>query len=340
MVFTVTKNLTLPSMGYTHQYRRNTSMTNATITININGEDINVPDKETTANELIVLAGLDSADHYLMHIDVKTQVSYASKGGQNVPLQMGAKFVSVPVEQSAVGNTLESGKPALNSNAVEHEKPASKDQIWKLNVQGVLLKLSNPLIVVRDALIEAGFDPNTGWIAVLKRTGEGKVQVSLADTIDLTLPGIEKLRLTPAEINNGEVQSALRRDFALLPKDETFLKKRGLTWETIIDVKRRWLILRGFVLPSGFNHSATDVAIEVPPTYPTAEIDMFHCLPHLTLVGGSPIAQTEGKTPIQGQEFQQWSRHLNGTTRWDPKTDSVMTHIAVIEAALSAEVGE
>lgn len=303
-------------------------MTNATITININGEDINIPDKETTANELLVLAGLNSADHFLMSIDAKTQVSYASKGGQNIPLQMGAKFVSVPIGHSASGD---------NS---EHGKSAPKEQIWKLNVQGVLLKLSNPLIVVKDALIEAGFDPNTGWIAVLKRTGEDKVQVSLSDTIDLALPGIEKLRLTPAEINNGEVQSALRREFALLPKDETFLEKRGLTWETIIDVKRRWLILRGFVLPSGFDHAATDIAIEVPPTYPTAKIDMFHCLPHLTLASGNAIAKTEGRTPIQGQEFQQWSRHLNGTTRWDPKTDSVMTHIAVIEAALLAEVGE
>lgn len=220
------------------------------------------------------------------------------------------------------------------------ERMTSREQSWKLNVQGVLLTLTTPLIAVKDALAQAGFDPNANWIAILKRKGEAKLQVALTDSIDLRLPGIERLRLTPGQINNGEAHSVPRRGFQLLEKDETFLHQRGLNWETFEEGGRRWLLLRNFVLPDGYNHSVVDIAIDVPLAYPRAEIDMFHCLPHLTLKAGGTISETSGRTAIQGQTFQQWSRHLNGQTRWDATTDSVMTHIAVIEAALLKEIGE
>ncbi len=220
------------------------------------------------------------------------------------------------------------------------ERLVSRQPSWKLNVQGVLLTLTTPVVVVKDALAKAGFDPSKGWIAILKRRGEAKLQVALTDTIDLTLPGIEKLRLTPAQINNGEAHTAPRREFALLGKDEAYLNERSLNWETFVDGGRRWLLLRNFVLPTGYNHSVVDIAIDVPPTYPRSEIDMFHCHPHLALTSGRPIAQTSVRTAIAGRSHQQWSRHLKGQTRWNPDTDSVMTHIAVIEAALLKEVGE
>ena len=220
------------------------------------------------------------------------------------------------------------------------ERLVSRQPSWKLNVQGVLLTLTSPVVVVKDALAQAGFDPSTGWIAILKRRGEAKLQVALTDTIDLTLPGIEKLRLTPAQINNGDAHAAPRREFRLLEKDEAYLNERSLHWETYVDGGRRWLLLRNFVLPDGYNHSVIDIAIDVPPTYPRSEIDMFHCFPHLTLNTGRIIGETSGRTAIAGQTYQQWSRHLKGQTRWNPATDSVMTHIAVVEAALLNEVGE
>tara|TARA_R110000850_G_scaffold42162_2_gene108466 strand:- start:3179 stop:4321 length:1143 start_codon:yes stop_codon:yes gene_type:complete len=220
------------------------------------------------------------------------------------------------------------------------ERLSSKERSWKLNVQGVLLTLTTPLIAVKDALAQAGFDPSANWITILKRKGEAKLQVSMTDKIDLRLAGIEKLRLTPGQINNGEAQLAPRRGFRLLDKDEKYLQQRGLTWETFVETGRRWLLLRNFVLPKGYNHALVDIAIDVPLAYPRAEIDMFHCLPHLTLKAGGTIGETSGRTTIQHQIFQQWSRHLNGQTRWNPASDSVMTHIAVIEAALLKEVGE
>jgi len=140
------------------------------------------------------------------------------------------------------------------------ERLVSHQPSWKLNVQGVLLTLTTPIVVVKDALAQAGFDPSKGWIAILKRKGEAKLQVALTDTIDLTLPGIEKLRLTPAQINNGEAHSAPRREFVLLEKDEAYLNERSLHWETFSEGGRRWLLLRNFILPEGYNHSVVDIA--------------------------------------------------------------------------------
>ncbi|EAM5217766.1 hypothetical protein FD430_24505 [Salmonella enterica] len=39
-----------------------------------------------------------------------------------------------------------------------------------------------------------------------------------------------------------------------------------------------------------------------------------------------------------GNSYQRWRRHLNGTTRWNPLTDSVTTHLAVVEESLLREV--
>jgi hypothetical protein len=220
------------------------------------------------------------------------------------------------------------------------ERFSSRKQSWKLQVQGVILNLTTPLVSVKSALAQAGFDPNAGWISILKRKGEAKLQVALDYEIDLRLPGIEKLRITPAQIQNGEALNAPRRSFPLLDKDEAYLNERGLLWETLVEGGRRWLILRHFMLPAGYNHGVVDIAIDVPAQYPRAEIDMFHCFPHLTLKSGGVICATTGRTSIQGHPFQQWSRHLYGQTRWNPTTDSVMTHLAVIDAALSKEVGE
>lgn len=267
-------------------------------------------------------------------------------GANKIPVDLVRLVARIPDNEALYLERTDAADKELNHGDVVRlggkgvERLSSREQSWKLNVQGVFLTLTTPLIAVKDALVQAGFDPNANWIAILKRKGEAELQVTLTDQIDLRLPGIEKLRLTPGQINNGETQSAPRRAFQLLEKDETYLRQRGLFWETFQDAGRRWLMLRNFVLPEGYNHAVADIAIDVPDSYPRAEIDMFHCLPHLTLKVGGIIGETSERTSIQGQMYQQWSRHLNGQTRWDPNTDSVMTHIAVIEAALLKEVGE
>ncbi|NOZ51693.1 MAG: hypothetical protein GXP08_00920 [Gammaproteobacteria bacterium] len=220
------------------------------------------------------------------------------------------------------------------------EKLYTKPKSWQLNVQGVLVISDHPTILASDALNAAGFNPDKGWILILKVKGEPKQSIGLDDHIDLRKPGIEKLRLIPAEINNGDAVATSSMAFALLDKDRAYLNALDIEWKTVLDGGRRWLIIRNYILPSGYNHEHTTIAIEIPTTYPGAAIDMFYVYPALTLANGGKIEQTQSTVNIVGTTYQRWSRHLNGATRWNPLTDCVVTHLAVIEESLLREVGE
>lgn len=234
---------------------------------------------------------------------------------------------------------LESGdKVDLSESGLE--RIYSEKRSWVLNVHGVRITSEQPTILASEAMQAAGFNPAEGWILILKVKGEPKQSITVNDVIDLTKPGIEKLRLTPAEINNGEAATDLRSDFALLEKDADYLNTLGIKWETLIDNRRRWLIIRDYLLPAGFNYEVADIAIDIPASYPDAAIDMFYCNPALKLASGTVIEQTASHVSISGITYQRWSRHLNGATRWNPLTDSVITQMAVVEESLLREVGE
>ncbi len=210
---------------------------------------------------------------------------------------------------------------------------------WKLNVQGVVLDLPFPVIQVDEALRLAGFDNTQEWHIFLKVVGSPKKEVSLADIIDLKTPGIEKLRLTPKNVNNGEGPIA-RREFLLLDLDHRYLNETSVRWETVVDGGRRWLMLHDYPVPPGFNHGAVRLALEIPPTYPGAQIDMFYTNPPLLLASGSAIDCTHIAASIGGEHFNGWSRHRGPGSEWNPVSDNVITHLALVESAMMKEVGE
>jgi hypothetical protein len=211
---------------------------------------------------------------------------------------------------------------------------------WKLNVQGVILEVHAPTISVRQAIKDAGFDPAKNWIIILRVRGEPKREVDLVYVIDLRTPGIEKLRLTPREVNNGEAIAKPHREFGLLAVDERFLDGLRLWWETVTDAKRRWLLIHNYPLPAGFTTDRTLLALEIPLTYPSAQIDMFYTRPALTLKSGRAIDRTQVAADIQGHPFNGWSRHRGPTSMWNPESDNVATHLALVESAMLKEVGE
>lgn len=210
---------------------------------------------------------------------------------------------------------------------------------WLLNVQGKRIKSEMPTIPVVEALTRAGFDPNA-WIIILKIQGQPKRQLNVNDTIDLSAPGIEKVRLTPKDVGNGEVRVPCRRDFAILEVDESFLDGLGLPWETKQIGDQRWLIVRDYPVPAGYTVSTVALALLVPSNYPQAQIDMFYVYPSLQRTAGGNIPATESKCTIEGLSFQRWSRHRGSGSPWHPGRDNVMTHLALVEAALNKEVDQ
>lgn len=211
---------------------------------------------------------------------------------------------------------------------------------WILNVQGVRLELHAPEVTVRDAIAQAGFDVHQAWHIFLKVAGQPKQEVQLDTVIDLRRPGIEKLRLTPRDVSNGETSIALRYDFALIEADEQFLNLHHAMWETRLDNQRRWLLIHNFPIPQGYTAQRATLALEVPPNYPAAQIDMFYAHPPLALVSGRAIDATQVTVQISGQTYQRWSRHRGGAAPWRPESDSVITHLALVESALAKEVSQ
>lgn len=216
----------------------------------------------------------------------------------------------------------------------------SRKLVWKLNVQGVVLELSAPTILVRKALVLAGFNPDQGWQIFLKIAGQKKQPVELTTEIDLRTPGIERLRLTPKDVNNGEAPPAPCRTFALLDVDEAHLNRLGLRWETIIEADRRWLLLHDYPLPAAYTATHTKLALEVPPNYPGAQIYGFFAYPPLALSSGRAIESTQLRGVLHGVEYHGWSRNRGPAAPWNPATDNVVTQLALVDAALAKEAGE
>ncbi|TAZ86574.1 hypothetical protein ELH72_08635 [Rhizobium ruizarguesonis] len=226
----------------------------------------------------------------------------------------------------------------IKSAGVEHFR-SRKPEVWELNVQGKKITSTVPMISVFDALTRAGFDSDA-WIIILKVAGQPKRQLSVDDEIDLRAPGIEKIRLTAKDVNNGEAPAAPLREFALLEIDESYLESVGLQWETRNSDGHRWLIIRDYPVPDGYAAKSTTLALMVPPTYPQAEIDMFYVRPPLRRSSGIAIPATEASQAIGGLPFQRWSRHRGTIAPWNPQRDSVVTHLVLVESALVKEVGE
>lgn len=216
--------------------------------------------------------------------------------------------------------------------------PVTVTAEWTLNVQGVPIKSDIPKIPVREALLKAGFDPEKDWIIVLK-DADGKVQLGIDDEIDLSKEGIEKLRLTPREINNGDNRRSTsdKPAFMLLPSDDEGFRLRGFEPRRVVEDNRQWLIFENYPLPNGLSPKAVAVALEIPPNYPRAEIDMFYCHPSVRRDDGVVIPQTNATERIEGRIYQRWSRHRGAQSRWDPRNDTVLTHLTLVDGALTTE---
>ena len=215
----------------------------------------------------------------------------------------------------------------------DREKPAK----YKLNVQNKTIQWGEPAITVAVAIKEAGFDPDKPWIIILKAAGKPKMEVGLDYVIDLTDPGVEKLRLTPKDVGNGEAPWVARCDFEVLDEDGAFLDELGLRWETLIDGESRWLVIHDYPLPQGYRAETASLALLIPREYPDAQLDMFYLHPAASLASGARLDRCDATVEIEGKIYQRWSRHRQGVP-WDPTMDNVATHLGLVEGCLAREV--
>lgn len=221
------------------------------------------------------------------------------------------------------------------------EKFVTRLKTWKLRVQGVTLEFTVPHVKVGEAMKQAGFDPTKAWDIFLLVAGQPKKKVDVDFDVDLTTPGIERIRLMQRNVDNGEAPTPkLRREFRLLEVDEAHLDATRLNWETIKCDERRWLIINDYPLLPGYKPTKVKLALDIPKNYPQAQLDMFYFYPAVTRCDGAAIPNTQITAVIEGGQFQGWSRHRNGAHPWDPFSDNVATQLALVEHSLAREFGE
>ena len=118
-----------------------------------------------------------------------------------------------------------------------------------------------------------------------------------------------------------------------------YLDGLALRWETVVEKGRRWLVIRDYPLPPGYSVPTSDLALELPETYPQAQIYGFYAYPPLALASGRAIANTQLNGVIDGKPYVGWSRYRPGQP-WNPDVDNVVSQFALVEAALLKEAGE
>lgn len=131
----------------------------------------------------------------------------------------------------------------------------------------------------------------------------------------------------------------MRRAFALPEIDREFLDSRGKPWETLIEGQSRWVIIDGFALPPGYNHSVVAVALLLQDSYPDVQIDMAYFFPALARADGKTIRALSNQ-PLDGKIWQRWSRHRVGEGAWRPGIDNIETHLLYVSVFLTQELSK
>lgn len=129
----------------------------------------------------------------------------------------------------------------------------------------------------------------------------------------------------------------MRKQFQLSEEDEQCLAALGLEWEAIVENNTKWLVVRSFPVPEGYNHREADAALRIAPSYPDDQIDMVYFSPALALTNGKPIRQLTPH-PLDGKQYQQWSRHRTAANPWRPGLDNICTHLLQVTNWLEREL--
>lgn len=130
----------------------------------------------------------------------------------------------------------------------------------------------------------------------------------------------------------------MRRQFELREDDEMFLCARRLSYETIIESNMRWLIIHEFPIPKGYSHCAALTAVLMVPGYPDTQLDMVYFFPSLSRQDGKAIGGLTSH-PLDGKNWQRWSRHRTAQNPWRPGEDDLSTHLLLVDEWLLREFG-
>lgn len=105
--------------------------------------------------------------------------------------------------------------------------------------------------------------------------------------------------------------------------------------ELEIDTDFRWFIIKRWSLVSGWNKECTRVLILIPSGYAITPPDNFYTEPDLAVKDGGQPGSTSAAQPINGQQWLQFSFHVEASD-WQPENGhNLLTFLAGVDRRLS-----
>jgi hypothetical protein len=115
--------------------------------------------------------------------------------------------------------------------------------------------------------------------------------------------------------------------------DITCLTERGVEYSVTSEANMTCVVIRGYVLPTGYNCSQADLLLRLNPGFPDVPPDMWWFDPPLRLTNGRTVPATEVTENHVGRQWQRWSRHFN-PGQWRSGTDTLESFLALIRKEL------
>ena len=287
----------------------------------INKEEHLTREQVITGNDLHKLAGTSSDTHFIRKVTEKGKIEVGPLIKVDLTECGIEKFIILPYEQETID---------LETCYCEGATPIITFQ-YLLKINREKYKVENEKLTGAEILALAGKDPKSHRLRMF--TKKGKVIVEADQTIDLTECGVERFVAEPLDCTEGFV---VKNQFALPDEDAHFLNSVENKVDLIQESNLRWLIFRNHKIPDGYNVEVADLAILIPPHYPTAGLDMMYFNPPLSRKDGAAIRALSYQT-IEGKSYQRWSRHRTPANKWNPDLHNVESHVDLMVRCLTAE---
>ena len=213
----------------------------------------------------------------------------------------------------------------------ENSPPKAKKYRIRIDKEHYLVEKAG--LTGRELLVLAGKQPEGYDIFQMIHKNPKPQKIGLDEYVDFTCPGIERFVTLPKEQKDGR---GTRKDFSLPAEDAAFLNNKGLQWEALVENGLNWVIIYDYPVLIGYNASLVEIGLQIPPSYPSTEIDMAYFYPQLTRNSGGVINALSQQL-IDGKIFQRWSRHRNPGD-WRPGFDDISTHLILVDNWLEKEL--
>jgi hypothetical protein len=104
--------------------------------------------------------------------------------------------------------------------------------------------------------------------------------------------------------------------------------------ELEVDSDRRWFIIKQWPLIRGWNKEQTRVLVLIPPGYAVTPPDNFYTDPDFAAKGGAQPGSTSTAQPINGQQWLQFSYHIEASD-WQPENGhNLLTFLGGVDRRL------